>query len=368
MVIPMIATKKRLQTTVGSLAKLNVDALLVTDEINVSYLSGFTGDSSYLLVSANQTTILSDGRFDTQIAIDCPDLACAIRPPTQSMPDLTQVVLNQSGAKRVAIEADHLSLATFRQLQAACDSIEFIESSGVVESARMIKDESEIELTREAVRIAEQAIKAILSSLHPDDTEREIAYRIEAELRARGAEGCSFPSIVAVGAAGAFPHYSPAEAKIGDANTLLIDWGAAYQGYASDLTRTFHRADPPAGFREAYQAVLQAQMAAIDLIAPGIPARDVDAAARQVLDRAGIGEAFLHSLGHGTGLEIHEGPRISGSSGQKLAAGMIVTVEPGVYFQDQFGIRIEDDVLVTESGCEVLSGLPKGLDDCGLIL
>jgi Xaa-Pro aminopeptidase len=364
----MTETNRRLRAMNASLVNLGADALLVTNETNVRYLSGFTGDSSYLLVTTDQTTILSDGRFDTQIAIDCPDLAAEIRPPTQTMPDLTQVVLNRSGAKRVAVESDHLSLATFRQLQASCGSIEFIETSGVVEAVRMIKDESEIELTRRAVQIAEQTMKAILSSLRPNDTEREVAYRIEAELRARGAEGCSFPPIVAVGAAGALPHYSPAEAKIDDSDTLLIDWGATYQGYASDLTRTFHRDDPPSGFSSAYEAVLQAQLAAIDRIAPGVPARDVDAAAREVLNQAGIGDAFLHSLGHGTGLEIHEGPRISGSSDHTLAAGMIVTVEPGVYFQDRFGIRIEDDVLVTESGCEVLSGLPKGLDDCRLIL
>ena len=364
----MIAKNRRLQTAIDSLTELNVDALLVTSEINVSYLSGFTGDSSYLLVTTDQTTILSDGRFETQIAIDCPELSCAIRPPTQSMPELTGVALNQSGGKRVAIESDQVSLATFRQLQADSDSIEFIETSGIVESARMIKDQAEIDLTRQAVRIAEQAMQAILSSLRPDDTERAVAYRIEAEMRARGAEGCSFPPIVAAGAGGALPHYSPAETKIGDASSLLIDWGAFYQGYASDLTRTFHRPDAPTDYRDAYQAVLQAQLAAIDLIAPGVAACDVDAAARRVLDQAGYGDAFLHSLGHGTGLEIHEGPRISGSSDQTLAAGMIITIEPGVYFQDRFGIRIEDDVLVTPSGCQVLSGLPKGLDDCGLIL
>lgn len=220
----MTDTKLRLQTAIESLAKLEVDALLVSNQINVSYLSGFTGDSSYLLVTDSQTTILSDGRFETQIAIDCGDLACAIRPPSQSIASLTQAVLSESGVKRVAVEANDLSLATFRELQTACESIDFVATSGVIEAARMIKDEQEIDRTRQAVRIAEQAIESILRSLRPTDTEREIAFRIEAEMRSRGAEGCSFPPIVAGGAAGALPHYSPGNAKVGDSNTLLIDW------------------------------------------------------------------------------------------------------------------------------------------------
>ncbi len=364
----MTDLNKRLQAVVASLHQLEVDALLVTDETNVRYLSGFSGDSSYLLVAAHGTTILSDGRFTTQIAIDCPDLACVIRPPSQAMADLTSSVLKDSGVKRVAIESNHLSLAAFRQLQQACDRITLVETSDVVESWRMIKDDSEVQRTRDAIRIAEQAILAILESLGTNDTERDVAYRIEAEMRSRGASGCSFPPIVACDAAGALPHYRPGNTKISSATTLLIDWGACYQGYASDLTRTYHRPGASDRFDAAYQSVLQAQLAAIDLIAPGVKTAEVDAVARQVLDQAGFGEAFVHSLGHGTGLEIHEGPRISAASDQILAAGMIITIEPGVYFQDEFGIRIEDDVLVTESGCEVLSQIPKGLDDCRLML
>lgn len=364
----MTDSNKRLRAVVDSLGDLEVDAFLVTNETNVRYLSGFTGDSSCLLVAADRSTILSDGRFETQIAIDCPDLESAIRPPSQPMADLTQSVLNDSSTKRVAIESSDLSLAAFREFESACQSIDFVETSGRIELFRMIKDASEVDLTRRAVRIAEAAIESVLSSMRGTDTERDIAYRIEAEMRSRGAQGCSFPPIVAVGAAGALPHYHPGDTKIGDAKTLLIDWGASYQGYASDLTRTFHHEGASDDFRGAYEAVLESQVAAIDLIAPGVQASDVDAAARQTLDRAGLADAFIHSLGHGTGLDIHEGPRIAASSDQTLASGMIITVEPGVYFQGQFGIRIEDDVLVTDAGCEVLSRLPKGLDDCRLIL
>ena len=364
----MSNTKQRLTALVQLFAKHEIDALLVTDQTNVRYLSGFTGDSSYLLVMPQRTTILSDGRFTTQIKIDCPDLQCAIRPPSQTISDLAQSLLNDSGISRVGIESTDLALATFRELESACASIELVETTGVVESIRMIKDAEEITKTRQAVQIAEESIEAVIRSMVGSDSERDIAYRIEAEMRSRGAEGCSFPAIVACGAAGALPHYHPGATVVGDAATLLIDWGASYQGYASDLTRTFHR--PPASddFRVAYEAVLAAQLAAIDLIAPGVIASDVDAAAREVLERAGMADAFMHSLGHGTGLDIHEGPRLAASSDQTLASGMIITVEPGVYFRDRFGIRIEDDVLVTDSGYEVLSRLPKGLEECRLML
>jgi Xaa-Pro aminopeptidase len=367
----MSDTHKRRQTVIDRFDPLGIDALLVSDETNVRYLSGFTGDSSYLLIQPSGTTILSDGRFTTQIAIDCPQLQTAIRPPSQALHDLVGSVIADSGARRVGIELNHLSLAMYRKLTAACGSVQWIETTDVVETSRQIKDEIEISRTREAVEIAERALEAVLASLSPTDTEREMAYRIEAEMRRRGATGCSFPPIVAGGSAAALPHYHPDQAAIGETGILLIDWGAQHKGYTSDLTRTYSLATVGTGgdkYRRAYAAVLEAQLAAIERIAPGVSAAAVDAAARGVLERHGMGEAFLHSLGHGIGLQIHESPRIASSSEQTLQSGMIVTVEPGVYFAGEFGIRIEDDVLVTDGGCELLSRLPKGLDDCRLML
>ncbi len=358
----------RLRTLSESLDDYGIDAMLVTDETNVRYLSGFTGDSSYLLVTPRGTTILSDGRYETQIASECEPLAMVIRPPGQVLPDLTQSVLNDAGAKRVGIEADHFSLSAYRYLADKCQAIELVELSGVVEQLRMVKDDCEIMVTRQAVRIAENAFNSILPMLTPGWSERALAHELESKMRFLGAEGCSFAPIVAAGAAGALPHYRPGGAMIGDAATLLIDWGANYLGYASDLTRTLHRESASDAFRRAYASVLEAQLAAIDAIRPGVAGCDVDAAARGVLTRAGLGDAFKHGLGHGTGLQIHESPRMSSISDETLVSGMIITVEPGVYFEGDFGIRIEDDVLVTESGCEVLSRLPKGLDDCRLIL
>lgn len=364
----MTQLPQRLATLTAKLNELEVDAMLIGDEINVSYLSGFSGDSSYLLVERDKTTILSDGRYEAQIATECSGLPTVIRPPSQLLPDLIQSVLHDLGSVRLGIEADHVSLASFRFLSKKCPSVQFVETSGVVEKLRMIKDDEEIETTRQAVRIAERAFEATIPMLTEASTERAVAHELEAKMRLLGAEGCSFDPIVAVGPSGALPHYHPGPQVIGDAASLLIDWGAKYRGYASDLTRTLHRDHVSDAFRRAYDAVLEAQLAAIDAIKPGVEARQVDAAARGVLDRAGLGAAFKHGLGHGTGLQIHENPRMSASSEETLASGMIITVEPGVYFDGDFGIRIEDDVLVTESGREILSRLPKGLDDCRFLL
>lgn len=369
----MIELPHRLRQLAQTLDGFEVDAMLVTDEINVRYLSGFRGDSSYLLVTSAETTILSDGRYEAQIANECSGLKPLIRPPSQSLSELTRNALNDLKADdqphlKVAIEADHLTMTAYRLLVDHCRDIEFVAASGVVERLRMIKDSQEIEITRQAVQIAERAFQALQPMLTPNWTERQIAHELEAKMRFLGAEGCSFPPIVAAGPSAALPHYQPRDGRIGDTSTLLIDWGAKLRGYASDLTRTLHRDTASDGFRRAYHAVLEAQTAAIDAIGPGVPAKQIDRVARRVLRRAGLDQAFKHGLGHGLGLQIHEAPRMSSASDETLQAGMIITVEPGVYFDGDFGIRIEDDVLVTDSGREVLSRLPKGLDDCRLML
>ncbi|MGB0597831.1 MAG: M24 family metallopeptidase [Rubripirellula sp.] len=358
----------RLQTLTDSLDELGIDAMLVTNETNVRYLCGFTGDSTYLLVSNQDTVILSDGRYETQIAQQCPTLPAIIRSPSEMLPKLTQSALQDGGYRRVGIEADDLTLDGFRRLTDKNNDIQWVETTGQIQSQRMFKDEIEIKITREAVRIAEQAWTTLREKLSPEWTELDLAYRLEAEMRALGAEGCSFAPIVAAGAAGALPHYEPSTNKLGSGTTMLLDWGAKFEGYASDLTRTFYRDQPSDRFRKAYEVVLEAQRAAIDAMKPGAAAREIDAAARGVIEKAGMGEAFKHGLGHGVGLYIHEFPRLSSSSSETIEAGMIITVEPGVYFEGDFGIRIEDDVLITPTGNEVLSSLPKGLDDSCLIL
>ena len=358
----------RLQRLTDSLDDLQLDALLVTDEINVRYLSGFTGDSSFLLVASQGTTILSDGRYTTQIAEQCTGIETQIRSSTQLLRDVVKEMLGSCGAKRVGVEADKLTLAEFQFLEAGCDGIEFVSTKAVVEKLRMIKDEAEVVLTRRAVEIAERVFTELVPTLTSEHTEKQVAHDIEHRMRQLGAQGCSFAPIVAAGPGGALPHYQPQDLPLAKHRSLLIDWGANFDGYASDLTRTLHQQNVSDAFKRAYEGVLEAQLAAIELIKPGTPAGEVDAAARSALERHGILDAFKHGLGHGTGLQIHESPRLSPISDEILASGMIITVEPGVYYDGDFGIRIEDDVLVTDSGHEVLSDLPKGLEDHQLML
>jgi Xaa-Pro aminopeptidase len=320
------------------------------------------------LIEPDRTIILTDGRYETQIALECPGLVPVVRTPAQTMLQTVHEVLSGTSAKRIAIEASHLDLHSFRELAEKCSDHQWVETCGVVERLRMVKDAGEIETIRQSVRIAEQTFQSVIAKLRADWTEREIAHEIEATMRFLGADGVSFEPIVAAGPAGALPHYHPAARSLGEDATLLVDWGAFYQGYASDMTRTLHRQHASDRFRSAYQAVLDAQLAAIEAIRPGVDAAAVDAAARDVLAAAGLGDAFKHGLGHGIGLQIHESPRMSSISTETLESGMIITVEPGVYFEGDFGIRIEDDVLVTDLGHEVLSSLSKGLDDCRLML
>ena len=365
--------ENRINRLTDKLQQEGLDAALITNEVNVRYLTGFTGDSTYLVIGDGNPILLSDGRYESQIASQCPGFEARIRSPSDLLPDLTRDALKllDSGINRtprVGIEAQHLTLASYRNLMTGVCEVEFVETLGMVESLRMIKDETEIATTRFAVKVAQEAFTEVLPQIRGNWTELEVVYALEASMRRRGAEGCSFAPIVGAGAGAALPHYQPSDRRIGGANCLLIDWGALCGGYASDLTRTLKLAASGDDFAHAHAVVLEAQLAAIAAIKPGVSTRVVDTAAREVLRAAGMEQAFKHGLGHGVGLQIHESPRMSAVGDDPLQSGMIITVEPGVYFEGEFGIRIEDDVLVTETGCEVLSDLPKGLDDHCLML
>ena len=340
------------------------DAILVTDEINVRYLTGFNGDSSYLLVTPDDAVILSDRRYETQLAQQCPDWSTLVRGPERKMLDIVVEAIGERAIKRLAIEAESVTVDFYFSLAEKDPSVSLVRVGDPVGQLRMIKDEGEIAILRRAVWIAERAFESVRAKLRPSLTELQIAHEIEQNIRELGGEGCGFAAIVGAGAGGALPHYRPGHVEIGGNQTLLIDWGAKYCGYTSDLTRTLHRDRPPAGFQRAYEAVLAAHATAVATIAAGVNAKDVDAAARAVLIEASLGDEFKHGLGHGIGLRIHEAPRMGATSTETLAAGMVITVEPGVYFEGNFGIRIEDDVLVTPTGCEVISTLPRDFASC----
>ncbi len=347
----------------AKLAAEKIAALLVVDPTNVAYLTGFTGDSTYLIVARDREIALSDGRFTTQLEQECPRLEAYIRPNTREMTQAVAEVAGKLGLASLGFEAAHLSVAAHLKLKEELKTVELAPKLDLVESLRQIKDDAELAAIREAVAIAQDAFLRLKGELRPEDSEKAAADRLDAHMRTLGATGTSFPTIVAVGRRAALPHARPtAETRIGDDDFVLIDWGACGRSYKSDLTRVVVTGNVTPKFEEVYGIVLAAQERAIAAIRPGAKSQDVDAEARSFIERAGFGRFFDHGLGHGIGMDVHEGPRLRRESPTILEPGMVVTVEPGVYLPEWGGVRIEDDVLVTPDGREVLSNLPRELD------
>jgi len=344
------------------LGKSGFDGLLVSHRPNVRYLTGFRGDDSLLLLTANGEVLLSDERFRQEIEETCPGLDAEIRGPGATTMELAARVIRSHRLPTLAVEGDSLPVAQFDRLASRLETTELQSASGLVESLREIKDRAEVAAIRRSVQIAEKTFAVIRAQLTPDLTEQQVAWDIEHWIRRFGGEGCSFPPIVAVGDRSALPHAVPASRTIGESPFLLIDWGATYDEYCSDLTRMIVTGRIPPKFARIYEVVLRAQLAAIGQIKPGVPLHNVDRAARKVLEDAGLGKRFTHGLGHGIGLEIHEAPRVAARQDRPLRPGMVITIEPGVYLPGWGGIRIEDDVLVTRNGHEVLTSVPTRLE------
>jgi len=344
--------------------KTEVEALLVTNRSNVTYLTGFTGEDSYLLVTRDKELLITDSRFATQLAEECPGLDLEVRTQKLQMIDALHRVIKGVKPKRLGVEAASMTVALKESLEKKLARVEFISTNGLVEQLREIKDRDEIAAIRRAVLHAERAFKVIRASLRLEQTELQVATELEYQIRGFGGAGCGFPSIVAVGPRAALPHAPPGQQLIGDSNFVLIDWGARSPLYTSDLTRVLVTGKISPKLERIYGVVLKAQLAAIAAIRPGVRACDVDDAARSVIDKAGYGRQFGHGTGHGIGLDIHETPRLSTLLERPLKAGMVITVEPGIYLPGWGGVRIEDDVLVTRDGHEVLSSLEKQLENC----
>jgi Xaa-Pro aminopeptidase len=272
--------------------------------------------------------------------------------------------MSQSQLARVAIEAERITLALYRGLTELLDRTALVPTAALVESLRAIKDSDELGEIHRSITIAERSFQVIRASLRPDQTERELAANLEHQIRLFGGEGLAFPAIVGVGPRSALPHGIPGKQRVEDGELLLIDWGARAGLYLSDLTRVLVTGKLSPKLQGVYEIVLEAQLAAIDRIRPGALAGAVDEAARQVIAAAGYGEFFGHNVGHGFGLEIHEAPKLGVGQEDPLQVGMVVTVEPGIYIPGWGGVRIEDDVLVTPTGHEVLTSLAKDLASC----
>ncbi len=354
--------KKRRDSLRDLIQSVDADSMLVTNFTNVRYLTGFTGDDSYLIVSTDGDLLVSDPRYEEQLAEECPGLATFIRKPSELLLDMTCQQLSSLGLSSLIVESRSLSVDAFDQLSRRAGVGRLNKGDAQVETLREIKDSDEVALLRRAIAIAERVFTSVRAQLRSQQSEREIANEIDRQIRLLGGSGCSFNPIVAVGPRAALPHASPGESLIGAHPFVLIDWGATVAGYRSDLTRVLMTSKIPAKFSKVYETVLAAQTAAIAAMKPGVMVSEIDRVARDVIASAGMGKRFNHGLGHGIGLEIHEAPRLGKNFDRPLLPGMVVTVEPGVYYPGWGGVRIEDDILITPSGCEVLSSLPRELD------
>lgn len=341
-----------------------VDTLLITNYINVSYLTGFSGDDSYLLVTPTDEIIISDARYEETLQEECADFTLEIRRPPVKMHEAVAAVIESAKRSKIGLEASSVTLEFVTTLQEKCPKTTFTATSSIVEGLREIKDKAEVEAIRTAIRCAEKAFAVIRASLRPDRTEKNVADELEFQIRTFGGTCGSFPAIIGVGPRAALPHGRPSDKKIGESEFVLIDWGARVGQYISDLTRVLVTGKISPKLHRLYGVVLNAQLTAIEAIRPGAKMQDVDAAARDVIAKAGFGKQFGHSLGHGIGREVHESPRLAMDQDRELVPGMVVTVEPGIYIPGWGGIRIEDDILVTRTGHEVLSNVPKKFEDC----
>lgn len=343
----------------SKMSEVGLDALLVTYAHDIRYLTGFSGEDSYALVTRKGLTIISDFRFVEELAPWRRRATIVTR--TKAIIEATSDLLQDLQPGIVGVQADHLAAAARQALAKAIGEKKLRDTTGLLLSLRVIKDASEVTLIRKAVKIQQDALLTVLPLIKPGQTESLIAARLEYEMKSRGASGTSFESIVAARANGSKPHYRPGSTKVAAHSALLIDWGARLGGYCSDMTRTFAIGRWPAKLKEAYSVVLDAHLAAIDAIRPGKTCSEIDGVARSIIEKAGYGKCFGHGLGHGIGLDIHEQPRLARGIRTPLVPGMVVTVEPGIYLPGVGGIRIEDDILVTSRGSTNLCSLPKDL-------
>jgi Xaa-Pro aminopeptidase len=337
-----------------------IDLLLVTDLVNVRYLTGYTGSNGIALIGADTRTFITDFRYVEQASEEVyPDFDR--RRSTQHLLEGVGEALG-AGDVRLGFEAVHMSVSEHAQLRELLPSrIEVVATSGLVEELRAVKQPEEVAAIKAAAALADEAFEQLVAGGLTGRTERELALTLEYEMRRLGAERPSFDPIVAAGPHGALPHARARDEPVPAGVLVVIDWGAQLDGYCSDCTRTVATGAVDGEAREIYELVLDAQLAALEEVKPGAVGRELDSVPRAAIIAGGYGEHFGHGLGHGVGLEVHEAPRLSQPSEAVLAPGNVVTIEPGIYIPGRFGVRIEDLVVVTDDGCEILTSISKEL-------
>jgi len=363
--------KVRQKTVREAMKKLELGGLLLTSPSDIAYLTNFTGDDSIALITANDIHLVTDFRYKEQAEIEAGWVKMVIREGKMDVA-LAATIL-AAKVKRIGFEANRATFGQIHALDKAIkektgkESVELVPVEDVLVNIRKVKDDHEIDLIRKSAAIAEEAFTAIRDEIKVGQSENYLAGLLVFELRSRGASDASFPVIVAAGPNSSLPHYRPGDVLVKRDQPLLIDWGAIFGGYCSDLTRTLILGRATPKMKQIYQVVLAAQLAAIKFLRPGVTTQQADRVARDVIDDAGFKDYFGHGLGHGIGREIHELPTLRRTGGEEeLRPGMIVTVEPGIYLPGEGGVRIEDDVLITHSGCEVLTTLDKTFEGCHL--
>jgi Xaa-Pro aminopeptidase len=337
------------------LGERELDCLLVTDLVNVRYLTGFTGTNGACIVTPDDRLFVTDFRYVEQAQEQVRGFEL-VKGERDLLGQLARLLSGRAG-----FDDAHVTVRVHRKLlESTGDGVELVEAAGLVETLREVKDEDERRTIAAAAELADEVYELLRERRVAGRSESEVARELEQELRERGAEP-AFPVIVASGAHGALPHAVPRDVSIDSGVLMIVDMGAKLDGYCSDCTRTFAIGDVEERAAEVYDLVLEAQEAALAAVRAGAGYPDVDAVARDLIDAAGFGERFGHGLGHGVGLEVHEGPRLAKTAEGELATGNVVTVEPGVYLPGELGVRIEDLVVVGDDGPDVLTGFPKEL-------
>jgi Xaa-Pro aminopeptidase len=351
---------ERAERLVELLPAAGIDLLLVTNLVNVRYLTGYTGSNGLALIGPETRIFYTDFRYVERAAVEV-DPSFERRRASQDLLDAIPDALPHETV-RLGFEDAHMSVRQHGRLRELLgDTAEPLAAGSLVEGLRAVKEPDEIARIRAATELADAAFRSLLEQGLAGRTEREVALSLEQQMRALGAQRPSFDAIVAAGPSGALPHVEPREVEIEPGQMVVIDWGAELDGYCSDCTRTVATGEPGEHARGIYEIVLGAQLTGLGAIKAGAHGPEVDAQARAVIESAGHSEHFGHGLGHGVGLEIHEAPRLSQRSGDDLVARNVVTVEPGIYLPGEFGVRIEDLVVVTDESCDVLTSVPKEL-------
>jgi len=356
--------KARVERLRQMLNERGLDAILITQPQNSLYLSGFGPSvqpdeiAGALLLTEDDSILMTSFIYLEQAEREAPEFwLFKVERGDEGIVKALPGLLEEVGARRVGFEAEHLTFARYQKWASVWS--ELVATSGLVEELRAIKDQDEIEAIRKAVALADESYAYLCEYIRPGLTEREVAWEAEVYMRQRGAEKIAFDLIIAGGPNGAMPHATTTERALREGEPIVIDIGAGVESYHSDLTRTIYLGEPDAKFQEIYALVRKAQDSALAGIRAGMRGKKVDGLARQVIEEAGYGEYFGHGLGHGVGLAVHEKPRATQTSEEELQPGMILTVEPGIYFSDWGGVRIEDMVVVREEGMEVLTKASK---------